>query len=91
MPDPEPVKRDHPVLKFLGRTDVAHYLGLRSLRSLSGVELPPHDAEIGPKKGWLPATIDVWQATRPGRGRWGARTGNRRDGTMITRNDKEQK
>lgn len=61
------------VVRYLGRTGVAHYLGLRSMRSLSGVKLPPHDAEIGDRKGWLPETIDAWKATRPGRGWWGAR------------------
>ncbi|CBT76273.1 MAG TPA: transcriptional regulator [Glutamicibacter sp.] len=34
--------------------------------------LPVHDAEIGdaPRntRGWLPETIDTWNATRPGHG-----------------------
>jgi hypothetical protein len=62
------VNTDRPILKFLGRTEVAHYLGLKNIRSLAGVALPPHDAEIGDRKGWMPATIDRWQAARPGKG-----------------------
>ena len=63
-----------PVVVYLGKTEVAHYLGLRSMRSMRHVVLPPHDAVIGGRKGWLPETIDAWNATRPGRGRWGARS-----------------
>lgn len=62
-------------MRFLGRTEVARYLGLKSLASLTGVALPAHDAEIGDRKGWFPASIDLWQSRRPGRGRWGARIG----------------
>lgn len=60
-------------IEYLGRTEVAHYLGLAGLASLTGVELPPPDATIGDRKGWLPATIDKWKKSRPGRGRWGPR------------------
>ena len=63
---PPPADPNRPVLRFLGRTEVAHYLGMRSIRSLSGVQLPPHDAEIDGRKGWMPATIDAWNAKRPG-------------------------
>lgn len=59
--------------RYMGRVEVAEYLGLKSVRSLSRTKLPPHDAEIGIHRGWLAATIDEWQASRPGRGRWGAR------------------
>jgi len=83
-PDGEPGR---PVLRFLGRTEVAHYLGMRSMRSLSGVQLPPHDAEIDGRKGWMPATIDAWNAKRPGRGRWGARIGHRRGGGPASNNE----
>ena len=58
---------------YMGRTEVAYYLGLKSIWSLTGVELPPHDAQIGDRKGWRTETIDAWKASRPGRGRWGAR------------------
>jgi hypothetical protein len=61
------------VAHYLGRVEVAARIGLKSVRSLSGMTLPPHDVEVGVHKGWKPDTIDAWQATRPGRGRWGQR------------------
>jgi hypothetical protein len=61
------------IARYLGRVEVAEYLGLKSVRSLSRVKLPDPDALIGPHRGWLPETIDEWNANRPGRGRWGAR------------------
>lgn len=69
MPDEKPKKVAH----YLGRAEVSEYLGLKSVRSLSRIKLPPHDAMIGPHRGWLPETIDEWNANRPGRGRWGPR------------------
>lgn len=63
-----------PVVTYLGRSEVAAYLGMKSLASLNNVTLPPHDVEIGNRKGWRPETIDAWKATRPGRGRWGPRS-----------------
>jgi hypothetical protein len=72
--DPDIGTDDGPdVVSFLSRVDVAHRIGLKSVRSLSGMTLPPHDARIGVHRGWKPDTIDVWQSNRPGRGRWGAR------------------
>lgn len=65
--------RKRKVARYLSRSEVAEYLGLAGVKSLSRVALPPHDAEIGQFKGWLPSTIDQWKITRPGRGRWGAR------------------
>jgi hypothetical protein len=82
--DPDPAPRLRPVLVFMGRTEVAKYLGMRSAHSLSGVQLPPHDAEIGDRRGWFPATIDMWSLNRPGKGRWGARTGQTADGTPVS-------
>ena len=58
---------------YLSRDQVAKRLGMKSVRSLSGIELPPHDVEVGIHKGWLPETIDAWHAERPGRGWWGGR------------------
>jgi hypothetical protein len=57
---------------YLSRAEVARRIGLGP-RSLSRITLPPADAAIGPYKGWLPATIDEWNESRPGRGNWGAR------------------
>lgn len=61
------------VARFLGRAEVAEYLGLKSVRSLTRIKLPPPDALIGPHRGWLPETVEHWNANRPGRGRWGPR------------------
>lgn len=61
------------VIKYLSVKQVAARLGMKSARSLSGVELPPHDVEVGVHKGWKPETIDAWHAERPGRGWWGGR------------------
>ena len=61
------------VVHYLSRQEIAQRLGMRSMRSLSGIALPPHDVEVGVHRGWLPATIDAWHAERPGRGWWGGR------------------
>jgi hypothetical protein len=61
------------VTKYLSKQQIAERLGMRSSRSLSGIDLPPHDVEVGVHKGWKPETIDAWHAERPGRGWWGGR------------------
>ena len=58
---------------YLSTAEVAKRIGLGP-RSLSRIKLPPPDVKIGPYKGWRADTIDEWQASRPGRGRHGART-----------------
>lgn len=60
------------VPRYLSYTEVAQRIGVKP-RSISLAELPPHDVEIGPRKGWKPETIDAWHAERPGRGYHGAR------------------
>jgi hypothetical protein len=70
---PAATKTETEVKRYLSRDDVAQRLGMKSARSLSGIDLPPHDVEVGVHKGWLPETIDAWHATRPGRGWWGGR------------------
>lgn len=67
------IPTDHEPQHYLGRTEVAKYLGLAGLPSLTGVELPPPDVIVGDRKGWSTETIDEWNAKRPGRGRWGPR------------------
>jgi hypothetical protein len=64
---------------FLSIRQVEARIGLRP-GGLTSAELPPPDAIIGPvnkdgslpkgstMRGWLPATIDYWNRTRPGRG-----------------------
>lgn len=61
------------VSRFMSRSDVARRMGLKSIRSLSGTELPPHDVEVGTHKGWRRETIEKWLAARPGRGWHGQR------------------
>jgi hypothetical protein len=52
---------------YLSRTEVAQRIGVTP-GALSRYKLPPADAVIGTVRGWLPETIDTWQARRPGRG-----------------------
>lgn len=59
------------MIHYLSRSEVATRIGLARGDSLSKYTLPPHDAIIGGRRGWLPATIDSWQENRPGRGNWG--------------------
>lgn len=61
------------MLKFLSRKEVAQRLGVKT-DSINGYDLPEPDAAIGTHRGWMPATIDEWRATRPGRGNWGKNT-----------------
>jgi hypothetical protein len=60
-------------MHYLSRTEVAAYMKLAGLHSLTGVQLPPHDVIVGDRKGWSKSSIDRWQRQRPGRGRWGPR------------------
>jgi hypothetical protein len=56
------------VIRYLNREAVAHRIGVKP-DTLSRYKLPPPDAMIGTVRGWLPETIDEWNAARPGRGR----------------------
>lgn len=60
-------------IRYLALPEVAEHLGLASgtlQRYRVEGRLPPPDAQIGTRQvGWLPETIDEWQASRPGRGR----------------------
>lgn len=70
---------DTPV-RYLALSDVAARIGvtLGTIQSYSGKGmLPTPDILVGsgPRavRGWLPSTIDTWNANRPGPGRWGRR------------------
>ena len=52
---------------YLSRRDVAERIGV-SPDSLSRYALPHPDVMVGRTRAWLPATIDAWNSTRPGRG-----------------------
>ena len=54
--------------EYLGVKQVAERLGITS-GGLLNLKLPEPDATIG----WLPETIDEWNAQRPGRGVGGGR------------------
>lgn len=54
-------------LRFLSMTDVARRLGITT-GALAGLRLPEPDVLVGRSRGWLPETIDEWNASRPGRG-----------------------
>lgn len=72
MPDDATASK-RKIPRYLARVDVAEFLGLKSVRSLSRIKLPPPDVMVGPHKGWLPSTIETWASSRPGSGRWGPR------------------
>ena len=47
------------------------YATVRRYRATGG--FPPADVVVGQSPGWLPGTLDAWQAGRPGRGVGGGR------------------
>ena len=55
------------VIHYLSLIEVANRLGL-SFNTVKGYlrkgMLPPHDAEVGRNRGWLPETIDDLERTR---------------------------
>jgi predicted DNA-binding transcriptional regulator AlpA len=54
--------------RYLSRPEVAERIGVKP-DTLNRYKLPAPDAQIGARQlGWLPETIDAWQATRtPGK------------------------
>lgn len=63
------------MIRYLSLTGVARRVGLSTATVKTYSDdgrMPPPDAVIGDgpraKHGWLPATIDAWCQTRPGRG-----------------------
>ena len=57
--------------RYLSRPEVAKRIGVKT-DTLNRYKLPDPDAQIGVRQvGWLPATIDAWNASRPGRGNHG--------------------
>lgn len=57
------------IVRYLSRTELAKRIGVKP-DTLNRYALPPHDAVIGNRKGWLPSTIVRWDSKRPGRGNW---------------------
>ena len=64
-------ERKRPI-RYLTRSELAYRIGVLP-DTLNKYKLPEPDAIFGDRKGYLPATVDQWNATRPGRGRWGSR------------------
>lgn len=51
--------------RYLSRPEVAARIGVKK-DTLNRYKLPEPDAQIGARQvGWLPETIDAWNAARP--------------------------
>jgi predicted DNA-binding transcriptional regulator AlpA len=57
--------------RYLSRPEVAERIGVKP-DTLNRYKLPKPDAQIGSLPGWLPATIDEWNAARPSKVRTAA-------------------
>lgn len=68
----------------LGVKQVAERLGITS-GGLLNLKLPEPDAMIGRTRGWLPETIDRWNAKRRGRGVGGGRPRKKKTSDWHTR------
>lgn len=55
---------------YLSLKQVGERLGVKNAAAYA---LPEPDAIIGRTRGWMPETIDRWNAQRPGRGVGGGR------------------
>nr|WP_093959634.1 hypothetical protein [Bifidobacterium vansinderenii] len=55
------------MIRYLSLTEVAERLGITK-GALARYRLPEPDAMVGRARGWLPSTIDEWNAARPGHG-----------------------
>ena len=64
--------------RYLSMTEVAERLGITK-GALARYRLPEPDVRIGRTRGWLPETIDRWNAQRPGRGVGGGRPRKQND------------
>ncbi|MFQ6214357.1 hypothetical protein ACLMJI_09745, partial [Bifidobacterium longum] len=53
--------------RYLSLKEVGERIGT-SNPAARGYHLPEPDALIGTTRGWLPETIDAWNAAPPGRG-----------------------
>jgi hypothetical protein len=74
--DLEPEREESPTpgpAVYLSRPELAARIGVAA-DSVGKYKLPPPDAMVGNRPGWLPETVDEWNASRPGRGNWGTRT-----------------
>lgn len=59
------------MIVYLSISEFADRIGVKP-DTLNRYKLPEPDAMIGRSRGWLPETVDAWNAARPGRGhKWG--------------------
>lgn len=56
--------------QYLSRPEVAKRIGVKP-DTLNRYKLPPPDVMIGRLPGWRVETIDRWNESRPGPGKWG--------------------
>lgn len=56
--------------RYLSAAEFAERIGVVP-DTLKRYKLPEADALVGRVRGWLPETVDAWDAGRPGRGNWG--------------------
>ncbi|NEG89800.1 helix-turn-helix transcriptional regulator [Bifidobacterium aerophilum] len=54
-------------IRYLSLTEIAQRLDVTK-GALARYRLPEPDALTGTTRGWLPETIDQWNAQRPGKG-----------------------
>jgi predicted DNA-binding transcriptional regulator AlpA len=63
-------------VQYLSLQEFAERIGV-SRGALAGYKLPEPDVRVGSAanspRGWSEETIDAWNKSRPGRGRWGSR------------------
>lgn len=63
-------------VQYMSLLDVAKHLDV-SRDTVAKYALPEPDVRVGSginaARGWSKATIDAWNASRPGRGNWGPR------------------
>lgn len=53
--------------RYLSVKELAERIGVKPATA-STYKLPEPDALIGDVRGWLPETVDAWNAARPGKG-----------------------
>ncbi|MFT4258964.1 helix-turn-helix transcriptional regulator [Microbacterium sp.] len=59
------------MIRYLTSAELAERIGVAP-DTVRRYKLPEPDAMIGRTRGWLPETVDAWNAGRPGRGNWGS-------------------
>ena len=62
-----PERKQQAMKTYMSLTEIARMLKI-STGALANYQLPPADALIGRTRGWKRATIEQWDAHRPGHG-----------------------